>query len=112
MVKSKRKNQWTIYLLSHTYCNRKEDNGASNHYFPLQYLWFLEEKENDYDVPEVLLPDTSTLKATIKVQIQIGDAVITREKETVLFDNLQSSLIYLGGLCDEYCKIILDKKKL
>ena len=55
---------------------------------------------------------SSTLKATIKVQLPIGYAVSTRSKETAVFDNLQNSLIYLRGLCDEFCKIINDIKEL
>ena len=90
----------------------KGDSSASNHYFPLQYLLILEEAENNDDGPEVLVQDTATLKATMKSQLPLGYAVITRTKETTVFDNLQSSLISLCQLCDNFCKIMLDKNKL
>ena len=72
----------------------------------------MEEVENDYDTPEVLLPDTSMLKAAMESQLPLGYLVIMRAKETVVFDNLQCSLIYIGQLCDDDCKILLNKNKL
>ena len=58
----------------------KVNSSASNHYFSLQDLWVLEEAENYYDGTELLLPNTSTLKETMKAQLSLGDSVSIKAK--------------------------------
>ena len=71
----------------------------------------LADVEVDSIGPTVILPDTSTLTATKQGNLPIQQ-LSSAAKKTAVFDNLQSSLISLGQLCDDGCTVVLTKKNL
>ena len=89
----------------------KGDSAASNHYWALRDSMVLDDVEVDPIGPTVILPDTSTLTATKQGNLPIQQ-LSSAAKKTAVFDNLQSSLISLGQLCDDGCTVVLTKKNL
>ena len=63
--------------------------------------------------PDVTLPDSSQINATQKGKLPLPSSLSKEASSAVLLLSLKiSSPISLGQLCNDDCKVILDKKKL
>ena len=90
----------------------KGDSAASEHYW----------REEDIDClqnviykkgPDMTLPDSSQINATYQVKLPLPSSLSKEASITVIISSLKSSsLISLGQLSDDDCRVILDKKNL
>ena len=61
--------------------------------------------------PTVYLPNLQTITSTVSGLLPINHNISQQAKLTHIFDELHSaSLLSLGQLCDDGCKILLDKQ--
>ena len=91
----------------------KGDSGASRHYFKPSDANVLQNISPATDV-KVILPDNSELTSTHKGLLPILSNEISQQAKTsTILKNLNSSsLISLGQLCDDDCKVLLTKNKI
>ena len=90
----------------------KGDSAASNHYFALRDAAVLDEVRQDQVGTSVMLPDASSLTSVASAHLPLSKDLTPKATKTALFDNLQSSLISLGQLCDDNCTVVLNKRNL
>ena len=90
----------------------KGDSAASHHYFTNADKPILDNVEKDYLGPTVLLPNSSTLTSTETGDLPGLPTLSKTGKKTAIFNNLHTSLISLGQLCDDGCKVTLTKETL
>ena len=87
----------------------KVDSGATNHYFTQHDAKTL----NNYvptPGPTVHLPNGDIITATHQGLLPCSEKLSHQAKITHVFDDLQTtSLISLGQLCDDKCKVLLDE---
>ena len=90
----------------------KGDSGAINYYWRKEDIACLQMIQ--YAIgPEVTLPDNSVIKSDQQDHLPISQKLSQEaQKATVLPHLKSSSLVSLGQLCDNNCKMSLDKKKL
>ena len=79
----------------------KGDSAAPSHYCFLIDIDTLQNVVAGNFVPEVVLPDTSTLKANATGKSLLSSPLSYTSNKTAVFDNPQHSMISLGQLCDE-----------
>ena len=90
----------------------KGDSGASAHYWREQDKAILQNIHPDTTV-KVTLPNAEPISSTLKGTIPLSSKLTSKAKQATVLPNLHSSsLISLGQLCDDNCKVILDKKEL
>ena len=90
----------------------KGDSAASAHYWREEDIACLTEIQTAPG-PAVTLPNNTTIRATKQGNIPINATLSSRAKNVVILPSLKSaSLISLGQLCDDNCKVLLDKHKL
>ena len=88
----------------------KGDSGASAHYWREQDKAILQNIHPDTSV-KVTLPNAEPISSTLKGTIPLTSKLTSKARQATVLPNLHSSsLISLGQLCDDDCKIILDKK--
>ena len=92
----------------------KGDSAASGHYFTkADAIKTLDNITNDSTAPSVLLPNATFLHSNQGGQLPDPTGQLsTQGKKTVIFNNLHSSLISLGQLCDDNCEVNLNKNSL
>ena len=100
------------HMSKHHVVIAKGDSGATNHYWRTKDAHVLENIKKDTST-KVTLPNAegthSTSKGTLPMSQQLSE---TAKQATVLPRLESSSLISLGQLCDDDCKVELDKKNL
>ena len=64
--------------------------------------------EDNYGT-SVTLPDKSTITSIKKGKLPIN-GLSNNARKTKVFDNLNQSLLSLGQLCDDNCKVVQTKK--
>ena len=90
----------------------KGDSAASNHYFTLRDATVLNSVRTEPIGTSVILPDQSSLTSVASAHLPLSTEFTPAATHTEIFDNLQSSLIFLGQMCDDNCTVILNKEKL
>ena len=90
----------------------KGDSAASNHYFALRDAAVPNELRQDPVGTSVMLPDASSLISVASAHLPLSNDLTPTATKTALFDNLLSSLISLGQLCDGNCTVVLKNKNL
>ena len=87
----------------------KGDSAASKHYFKSDDKHILVKVKFDANGPTVILPNSSWLKSFESGELPISTLISALGKKTAIFDELHSSLISLGQLCDDNCVVVLGK---
>lgn len=92
----------------------KADSGASRHYIRTQDTPVLNNVQPTSNGPLVNLPNNSTIKAEHIGHLPFDSTQIspTATKAYALPGLASASLLSLGQLCDDNCKVILDQHKL
>ena len=104
-------------MSSHTsnikkFVTAKGDSAASAHYWREEDSACLTEIQTAPG-PAVTLPNNTTIRATKQGNVPINALLSSRAENVVILPSLKSaSLISLGQLCDDDCKVLLDKRKL
>ena len=93
------------------YVTAKGDSAASNHYWALRDTIALDDVSDETTSVAVTLPDKSQISSVKRGKLPLKGLSNTAT-ETRIFNDLNHSLISLGQLCDDDCKVILTKKKL
>ena len=89
----------------------KGDSAASNHYWRLQDMDTLTNVKSAPG-PTVTLPNLTTITSTQQGQLPLSQKLSHQAKQAAVLTDLHSaSLISFGQLCDDNCKVLLDKKK-
>ena len=87
----------------------KADSGATKHYFRPQDMACLQQIEQTQG-PSVFLPNMETITST-HTGLLPYDSLTTQAKTANILPQLHSaSLLSLGQLCNDNCKILLHKK--
>ena len=95
------------------YVTAKADSGASCHCFKKSDEVILNNLQHDSNGPTLLLPNLQTIKANRKGSLPINLSPAATSANIFNEDDLKNaSLISLGQLCDDDCKVFLDKHKL
>ena len=90
----------------------KGDSGATQHYWRDQDKCCLD-NISSFDGPEVTLPNNEVIKSTERGSLPLSTKLGIKAQQASILPCLKSSsLISLGQLCDDDCKILLDKKSL
>ena len=90
----------------------KGDSGASANYWRSEDIKVLQNMHRNTSI-NVTLPNNHSISSTQSGTIPLSNKLSTKAKEATVLPNLQSSsLISLGQLCDDDCKVLLDKKEL
>ena len=90
----------------------KADSGASGNYWRDKDKHVLANIKPD-TIVSVNLPNAQPITSTLTGTIPLSNNLSTKAKQaTVLPNPHSSSLISLGKLCDDDCKVLLDKKEL
>ena len=90
----------------------KWDIEASHHYWCTQDTVCLQNVQ-DCAGPAVLLPNNQTISTTKQGQLNISKHLSTKVQTAMDLPGLQSaSLISIGQLCDDNCRVVLNNKKL
>ena len=91
----------------------KADSGASKHYIREEDKNILCDIKNDPHGPTVQLPNDATITSTESGFLPLTSDLSTTAKKAHILPELHSaSLISLGQLCDDNCKIFLTKSDL
>ena len=94
------------------YIIAKGDSGASNHYFRPEDKRVLS-NITPANGPDVHQPDSTVLTTEATGTVPIDDSLSADAKKAMILPDLKSaSLISLGQLCNDYCLVVLSKKKL
>ena len=90
----------------------KGDSGASSNYWREQDKQILHNIKPNPNI-SVTLPNNNPIKSTSSGIIPLSHKLSSKAKTATVLPNLKSSsLISLGQLCDDDCKVLLDKKEL
>ena len=90
----------------------KGDSGATSHFIKEEDAKCLHNIKQTRG-PVITLPDASTLQATKSGILPTSSLLTDKGKRATIVPGLKtSSLIALPQLCDDGCKVILDKKYL
>ena len=90
----------------------KGDSGATDNYWREKDKKILQNIQPNPNI-KVTLPNNDPIKSTCSGIIPLSSKLSSKAKTATVLKNLQnSSLISLGQLCDDECKILLDKKEL
>ena len=93
-------------------CIAKGDSAASHHYWREKDAKDLTEIEAIIG-PEVQLPNDKFLKVTKQAQLPLHPALSKQAKSAMILPGLESvSLVLLGQLADDDCKIVLTNNQL
>ena len=92
----------------------KADSGASHHYFCPQDETVLKNLHSVNNSASVHLPDSTTIQSTHCGLLPITKNLSSRAKTVHLLPHLKSASLVspLGQVCEDDCKIILDKHSL
>ena len=89
----------------------KADSGATRHYIRHEDAMVLHEQQVDTQGPIVTLPDNTTITASKRGQLQLSTKLSPTAKTAHVLDNLHSaSLVSVGQLCDDDCKVQFSKE--
>ena len=95
-----------------TFIIAKGDSGASAHYWRDEDKAILQNTHPNTSI-SVTLPNAQHIPSTLSGTIPLNNLLSTKAKMATVLPNLHSSsLISLGQLCDDNCKVTLDKKEL
>ena len=95
-----------------TFIIAKGDSGASAHYWRDEDKAILQNTHPNTSI-SVTLPNAQPIPSTLSGTIPLNNLLSTKAKMATVLPNLHSSsLISLGQLCDDNCKVTLDKKEL
>lgn len=90
----------------------KGDSGATKHYWRRKDRHVLEGMIKDASTT-VTLPNSQGMQSTNKGMLPLSQQLSHQAKEAIVLPQLESSsLISLGQLCDDNCKVELDKNNL
>ena len=90
----------------------KGDSAASHHYWREQDANVLQDIINSKG-PSVLIPNGDTIASTKKGILPLSDNLSKVASTAMILPGLEgASLISIGQLCDDDCKVFLDKKTL
>jgi hypothetical protein len=89
----------------------KGDSAPSNHYWALRDTIALDKVTNATTPIAVTLPDKTQIVSIQRGQLPIK-GLSDDAKETRIFKDLNHSLISLGQLCDDNCKVIFNKNEI
>ena len=90
----------------------KGDSAASHHYWRPEDQHYLTEPSPNTAI-QVQLPNASKIGSTVQGQLPLHRKLSTTAKNAIVLPALKSSsLISLGQLCDDNCKIELHKREL
>ena len=90
----------------------KADSGATNHYWRSEDASCLLNLQKTL-CPAVTLPDGSTLQPSQQGTLPFPSIILPEARRETILEGLKSaSLIFLGQLCDNKCKILLDETDL
>ena len=90
----------------------KGDSGASAHYIQPEDADILQDHKTLMG-PRVQQPDNTNLQATGSGTLPLSADLSRKAQKAYILWNLKSaSLIALGQLCDDDCKIVLSKEHL
>ena len=90
----------------------KGDSTANHHYWRQQDENVLSDIENSLG-PSVMIPNGATIASTKKSILPLSDKLTKEGSTAKILPGLSSaSLISLSQLCDDDCKVFLDKKTL
>ena len=88
----------------------KGDSAASDHYWREQDAHVLSGIEDSLG-PSVLIPNGETIASTKKGIVPLSQHLSTEASTAKILPGLSSaSLVSIGKLCDDDCKVFLDKK--
>ena len=87
----------------------KGDSAALQHYFTANDKSVLIKIRFDKQGPTVLLPNSESMTSHEVGELPLSQLLSTASKKASIFDNLHSSLVSLGQLCDNHCIVILGK---
>jgi len=91
----------------------KADSGASKHYLRDSDAAILTNLENIVTPRRVILPNNESIKITKQGTLPLSDNItMDGRKASVLPGLKNASLLSLGQLCDNDCKIILQKENM
>ena len=100
-------------IVKPNYIIAKADSGASSHCFKESDTDTLQSIEKDNNRPTLLLPNLQTITANQKGYLPLNlSKKVTKTNILDEKDLRNASLIFLGQLCDDDCKVYLDKRKL
>ena len=95
-----------------TYIIAKGDSAAIHNYWRQEDSVCLARSRNA-STKSVLLPNAQSIKSTTEGILPLDTSLSKIARKTMVLPQLKSSsLISLGQLCDDYCKLDLDKKSL
>lgn len=90
----------------------KGDSGASANYWRDEDKAILQNIHPNTTV-KVTLPNAQPIISTLEGTIPLSSKLSSKARQATVLPHLQSSsLISLGQLCDDNCKVVLDKKQL
>ena len=90
----------------------KGDSATSDHYWREQDAHVLSDIQDSLG-PSVLIPNGATIASTKKGTLPLSNHLTTEGSTAKILPGLSSaSLVSLGKLCDDDCKVFLDKKNL
>ena len=90
----------------------KGDSAASGHYWQQEDVDCLTRLTNSPG-PSVTLPNNTFIQADQQGTLPLSKTLSTNARSVVVLPSLKSSsLISLGQLCDNDCRVLLDKRKL
>ena len=90
----------------------KGDSAASHHYICPQDKSCLSNVQK-YNGPSVILPDADSIPPSHQGNITISKELSQQAQRGTILPKLQSSsLISLGQICVDNCKVLLEKKEL
>ena len=95
---------------SNNNCIAKIDSGATHNYIKKDHNHLLQNTTILHNGPIAYLPDKTTIKADRQGVLPLHPDLSISAKMTYSFPNLTNeSLISVGQLCDDNCKVIFDK---
>ena len=94
------------------HCIAKGESAASHHYWRETDKKVLTNIKVNRDV-EAMLPDLDKIKSSEQGEVPLAPTLTTRARTALVLPKLGSaSLISLGQLCDDGCRVVLRKKYL
>ena len=90
----------------------KGDSGATNHCIRPQDEAFLKNTKPNSTI-KVTLPNAKAISSTTQGELSLHHTISKQGRNAIILLQLQSSsLISLGQLCDDNCKVHLDKEEM
>ena len=91
-------------------CVAKIDSGATHNYIKYDHNHVLQHTKKLFNGPVAYLPDKTTIKADRQGILPLHPSLSTTAQKAFSFPDLKNeSLISVGQLCDDNCKVIFDK---